>query len=204
LLFLWCFHRNPGEVLPAITGWTNIIQENTLQCIELFARIADGTADDTPAVDWPGTGGAAAWIEARYGDVYSGALSGLIIDGPNTAELATQSAPIVPTLTVTGTDRLVVLASVKNKDTTSDDATTITAPGSYTKRQQLIMTGVASGMAAVTADLQQTTAVNNDGTDFTIDGTVQNATSTGVAFSIQTSTATPPKLIVARSNIRLN
>jgi hypothetical protein len=204
LLLMFAVHRAPGDTVADITGWERIVQENTLQCLEVHARIADGTADDTPSVDWSGTGGSVAWLEARYGDVYSGALSGLIVDGPATAELATQSAPCLPTLTITGSDRLVILFSVKNKTTASDDATLITAPGSYTKRQQFISSGIASGQAAATADLQQTTAVNYDGTDFTINGTVENATSTGIVFSIQTSTATPPKLIVARSNIRLN
>lgn len=187
LLLLYCIHRTAGESVAAITGWVRIAHNNANNGIEVFARIADGTATDTPSPDWSGTGGSMAWIEAWSGDVYAGHLGGLTVNGPTFEVTAGSAVPILPAQGISGVDRLVIVVSMKNKTTASDDATTITAPAGYTKRQQGIITGVASGIAAASASLQQTTAVDFDGTDFTINGTAESLTGTGLVFAIRTN-----------------
>jgi hypothetical protein len=136
-------------------------------------------------VDWSAAASSWAVILAYTGDTYVGDARTLVSNGP-AYDFAAQASPFLPALGVSGADRLVIVASHKNKTSTSDDATTITAPGSFTKRAQLLQTGAGTNIVAAVADWQQTTATDFDGTDFTIDGTAESLSSVGIAFAIRT------------------
>jgi hypothetical protein len=171
------------------TDWTQLIATTTSGSIEVWARIATGAAADTPSPDWSGTADSYAWIEAYYGDVHTD-LATIIHASASVDTGAAQADPIVPTLTITLDDVLLIVHGRKNKSAVSDDATTITAPaeGSLVKLAQAITSGAGS-IAAASASVQRTTASNYAGTDFTINGTVETAAGNGVALALKTATA---------------
>lgn len=189
LLLLSTGNRTATQSISALTGWTQLLAVTANGSIEIWARIADGTGDDTPSVDWSGTGDAYAWIDCFYGNVYTDLAT--IVHASNSENATNYTAPPVPTLTITDADVLLYVHGRKNKSATSDDATTITAPaeGSLVKSAQVIRTGAGS-LAAATAYVQRTTASNYSGTNFTIDGTSESAAGNGVALALKTSAAT--------------
>lgn len=183
LLILQTGNRSSSLTAPALTGWTLVNTQLTNGTMALYLRIADGSADDTPSVDWSGTNDSYAFISAYSGDVYKGDLRGSVVR--RNGETVTQANLSAPTLTNGRNNCLLYLGTQKNKTATSDNATTITAPasGSITKRAQLIMAGAA--LAAACGDVQQTTATDYNGTDWTIDGTAESAGGCGMAMAIR-------------------
>lgn len=180
--------RTVGATLstPPSANWTLLaLNDPASQGLAVYAKIADGTADDTPTIQWTGTVTQFAWIEAWHGDVYAGDLRTLVTNIVP-SELGSQAAPILPALGVSGADRQVIVFAFKNKSATSNDATTITPPAGFTLRNQFIGTG--NSVAAASATLQQTTAADFAGADFTINGTADSLSTTGIAFAIRTTT----------------
>ena len=63
--------QRSNATLAAITGWTQLGAIAAAQSLEVWGRVADGTATDTPSPDWSGTGSCGSFIEAYSGDVYT-------------------------------------------------------------------------------------------------------------------------------------
>lgn len=188
LLFTGVFTGSGGETMTTPSGWTLIASTAQNVGLRVFARVADGTGTDTPAVDWSGSLDSFAWIECYSGDVYRGDLRGLVANIGR--EFVTQAAPAASICGVPKDNCLVVTFVVKKKTATSDDATTLTAPasGSLVKRTQLIMSGVA--VVAGSATVQQTTKADYGGTDWTINGTADSGVQSTVTFAIRTEDGT--------------
>lgn len=184
LLILNTAQRSSSLTPPTITGWTLADSNATNATSAIYVRIAAGSADDTPSVDWSGTTGCFAWIDCYTGDVYKGDIRSLVVRF--NAENGTGTVPLCPTLTNSKDNCLLHVLGVKLKTATSNDATTLTAPasGSLTKRQQFIGTG--THLVAGSASVQQSTAADYDGTDWTIDGTAESNGGNGIAIAIRT------------------
>jgi len=184
LLLLYTGSRLAGEAAASITGWTQLFADNngTGPPMEIWARIADGSATDTPSPDWTGVGDSIAWIEAYSGDVYTD-LATIIAHIGVVSETGGQASDIpLSSLTITTDDTLVIAYGTKQKTATSNDCTTITAGGGLTKRAQVIQTGTA--LMGISASMQQTTATNYDGTNFTRNGTDETANATSIVIAL--------------------
>lgn len=192
LMILTTATRDNNRVVTEDTGWTNIFTDNNAQqpSMEVWARIADGTADDTATADWDGSVTSIAWISCYSGGGYTDLAT--IVAHTNSGEINENSDITVASLTITTDNTLLLVTGVKTKTATSNDASTITTSAgspSLTKRLQFIGTG--TGFFGVEASAQETTATNYDGTDFTRDGTNETGTSTVVLFALQTAAAAP-------------
>jgi hypothetical protein len=188
-LRLFTGNRASGVTLTSLApDYVEVATFNTSNgSISAWLRIADGSAADTPTVDWSGTNDAYAWIEAHYGDVYTD-LATVIAHAATNDNGTTTGSLYLPALTVSVANCDVVVFSQKSKTPLSNDATTITVGGGPTKRSQLILSGTA--VAAVSGNWQQTTATNFTGTHPTINGTVEGSMSTtGMAFALNTASA---------------
>lgn len=175
--------------ITALTGWTQLGVYSNTQSIEIWGRIADGTADDTPSVDWSGTTSCGAFIEAYYGDVYTD-LATLVAHSATGAANAT--ALMLPTLTG-GSVADCEVYCVSRKNNTATDATTI-SHASLTVRTQVV--GTVTGRSHVaTGTLQQTTYADYDGTDFTVNGTAESLASNGIVLYLRTAAA-PSGLVI--------
>ena len=182
-LRLVAWQRSTSTVA-AITGWTKLGSVSASQSVEVWARIADGTADDTPSVDWSGTGSCGAFIEAYYGDVYTD-LATLVAH--SSAASSSGSADLaLPTLTGGSVDDCEVYCASR-KNNTATDATTI-AHTSLTVRTQVVST-VAARSHVATGTLQQTTYADFDGENFTVNGTSESLASNGIVLYLRTAAA---------------
>jgi len=190
LLILYTGNRgNTVSVASLAPGWTQIVADNDAQlpALEIWMRIADGSATDTPSPDWDGAQDSIAWIEAYHGDVYTD-LATIVAHTSGVIQAGGQASDIpIPSLTITTHDTLVIAYGIKIKTATSDDATTISAGGGLTKRAQVIQTGTA--LMGASASAQQTTATNYDGSNFTRDGTDEAVSGEGVVLSLKTAAA---------------
>jgi len=174
------------------TGWTNIYQENdaTTPSIEVWARIADGGANDAATVDWSGADDSTAWISAYSGDEHTDL--GTIVSASTPSSGGGQVSDLsLGTLDVTVDNTLVDHFACKAKTATSNDATTLTAPtgGGTTKRAQVLSAG--NGIFAISSDVAQTTATDHDGSNFTRDGTNEAANVSGISLSLLSASAAP-------------
>lgn len=189
LLILTTAQRVTAQTVSAITGWTEIYNQNAAgNSLYVFCRIADGTATDTPSVVWTGTtADMAARIFAFHGEVYTDCAT--ILAHTAAFENTNQASDLnVPSLTVTTDNTMLLAFSVRQKTTTSDDATAITAPANFTNRGTHIQNGNNAMMLAV-ATWQQTTATSHGGANFTRDGTGESQPSSGVLLSLKTQAA---------------
>lgn len=186
LLLLYTGQRTSGAVGPTVSDGFDLLGSLSYggPALDVWARIADGTASDTPTVDWDGTNWCFAWLERRDGGTYTD-LNSIVAHvatdvGSNSTDLR------LPAFTpATVADCTVIGFASKNN--TAIDATLI-SHASLTKRTQSIATG-ASRLHAACGDLQQTTATDYDGTDFTINGTSENLGSRGLVLYLRTSSA---------------
>jgi hypothetical protein len=189
LLLLYTAERAGAQTITDLSpNWTQLGFDNADSwSFYIWGRIADGSANDTPTVTWTGTtADCAAWIEAYYGDVYTD-LSTIVAHSDTSGNQATELSVLrLPTLTITTDNCLVVAMTMRQKSNTSNDATTITAAGGLTKNFQHIQSGTGA-MMLVSAYMQQTTATNYDGSDFTRDGTDENQPSTGCVLALKTA-----------------
>lgn len=181
-LRLVAWQRSTATVA-AITGWTQLGAISGAQSLEIWGRIADGTATDTPSVDWSGTGSCGAFIEAYHTGVYTDmatlvAHSATISGNANSLQL--------PVLTGGSVNNCEVYA-VSRKNNTATDATTISHASLTVRTQVVSVTTARSHVATGTA--QQTTYTDYDGTDFTVNGTAESLTSNGMVLYLRTGGA---------------
>lgn len=182
LLLLFTGQRVTGASGPgSISGWTLLNSRGySGQGLDLWARIATGSGD-APSVDWDGTNFAFAWIERYSGGGYTD-LSTIVAH--SALDSGSAGTLLLPALTPASVaDCLVVGFAIKNNNAT--DATTISHT-ILTKRTQLVSTG-ASRLHAASGSLQQTTAADYDGTNFTIDGTSETLASAGMIVYLRTA-----------------
>ncbi len=187
MLFTGHYNSNSGAELPTLPeGWVNppMCKRTTATGLLVFFRVADGSALDTPTIDWTGAVDTFAWIEAYSGDVYQGDLRGIVV--ALASDTPTTTAPSCAATPVNKDNCLLVCFSAKRKTATSDNATTVTAPASQSLvlRQSLIQSGTA--LVAATASVQQTTQTDYDGTDFTMNGTAESLGTANLTFFVRT------------------
>lgn len=180
LLLLYSGQRGSPTGVSVAAGWTELILSFASGGTGVWGRIADGTLADLPTtLDWNAANPCFAWLEAWSGDVHT-ELSTIVA---HSAILTGTAASLqLPALTgATVNDCLVIGFGLKNN--TATDATTINH-SVLTKRTQYV-SSVASRMHAASGSLQQTTAADYEGTDFTIDGTSESLASRGVVLYLR-------------------
>lgn len=192
LLLLPAITRVASQTLTSLApDFTQIYANNSASgfSFELWGRVADGSAADTPTVQWSGTtADAAAWIEAWQGNVYTD-IATILAHSNDAGGGSSASVLPLPTLTITTADTLVWCVGMRYKTTVSNDCTLITAPGTLTKHLQHIQAGNAAMMFAA-AYVQQTTATNYDGSDMTRDGTDETLSQGGFIVALKTAAVT--------------
>lgn len=185
LLLLYSGQRGSPTSVSVSAEWTELILSFASGGTGVWGRIADGTSADLPTtLDWNAANPCFAWIEAWSGDVYTD-LSTIVAHSAIMTGTATSLQ--LPGLTgATVNDCLVIGFGLKNN--TATDATTI-SHSVLTKRTQYV-SSVASRMHAASGSLQQTTAADYGGTDFTIDGTSESLASRGVVLYLRSLVST--------------
>lgn len=181
LLILHTAQRAGAETVGAMTGWTQLGYTNANGSLEVWGRIADGSALDGPTVDWSGTTNCDAWLEAYYGGNFTD-LDEIAV-AFNAFTVSSSSNLVVPSLTVPQADCLIIAASRKSKTGTSNN-NTFTAPGSFTERQEYVYSG--TGNAHCSASWQQTTATNVSQASWGISGTAEALASNGLIVALAT------------------
>lgn len=184
LLILHTGQRAGGGSLAPMTGWTQLGALTSNGSLEVWARIADGGANDAPSVDWSGSSFCDAWLESFFGDVH-GDL-GSIVAALNTFGSSSRDTLTVPSLTVPQDGCLIIASCRKSKTGTSND-NTFTAPGSFTERQEYVPTA-ASSNAHASASWQQTTAANVSQADWTRAGTAEALAVNAIIVALKTAT----------------
>ena len=185
LLLLVTANRAESVSAPSISGWTLLSSHYVGGGIEVWARIGDGTATDSPTVDWSGTNDSSAVILAYAGDVYSD-LSTIVAHSATYDVSSINTLPLPAVSGASVNDCLVFAVGRKNKTSTSNDATAVSHV-SLNVRAQFIGTGFDQAIGV--ADSQQTTATNYDGTDFTINGTSESLAANGIVLYLRTAMA---------------
>lgn len=188
LLILPTVNRAPSVSVTALTGWTQIFSQTAQASIEIWARVADGGANDTPSVDWGGTSRSVAWIDSFYGDVQTTLAS--LLHASNVGTGASSADPLLPTLenvahSFTANDCLLYALAVK-KATAAGDATAVIAPTGMTLAGSYI-SNTASGLDVGSAYVQQTTQADWTGNDFNLTETTPEASNyAGVVLALNT------------------
>ncbi len=192
LLLLSIVGRDLGQTCPAPTGWTLISPAANVTWNYLYARIADGTAADTPTgLLYTGTTRSQAQISAFSGSVISlGSIVANSVDqylpvGGNTVILYSSGLTIAPA------NCLVIAVGTKNKTATSN-GTTINALTGFTPF-------VAGGTVINGTDISawwgyqiQTTPTNiASGLSQTLTGTTENLLYTSLLVALQSQAAMP-------------
>lgn len=169
LLILVTGNRASSQTITTPTGWFLAGGPSSNGSIRVYVRIADGSADDTPSPDWSGTAASYAYIVAYSGGGYPGDIRTIVVK--QNGEGNNAQHPGAALCSILRDNCMLFSATQKNKTATSNDATTLTVPatGGMTRRTQTVMAGTALSFAC--ADVQQTTATDFDGTDWTINGT---------------------------------
>ncbi len=162
----WC---RGGLTAPAApTGWLQI--GNVANKMRVFGRIADGSGDDTPTLQWTGGSNDTAAVIQRFDGDVPADINDLVPAGGETVFDGTggvQSLPMPAATAPTGTDFLVWGGAKKNK-TSATNGADITVTPEFTERFQLVGTGTEN-MAAI-GDWQQVgSGANYDGDDWTHD-----------------------------------
>lgn len=186
LLIFSTAHRVTALSITSLSpGWTQLFAGNSgAPSVEVWARIADGSATDTPTVTWSASGFKLGWIEAYSGDVYTDLAT--IVAHTNNVQGGSLSSIVVPTLTVTTDNTLLYCFGAKVKTATSNDATTLTTNAgspSLVQRQQSFTSGNA--LMAASGSAIETTATSYDGADFTRDGTDESANYRSIIMALQ-------------------
>ena len=98
LLLLCTGQLTSGAAGPgSITGWTLLKSFGySGPAVDLWGRIADGGANDTPSPDWDGTNGSFAWIERWTGGGYTDLAT---IVAHSATESGTSTSLMVPAFT---------------------------------------------------------------------------------------------------------
>ena len=186
LLILAAIDRAPAESIAAPAGWEPWIAYTTQGSIEVWGRFADGTADDSPAVDWSGSSQVCAWIDVLYNGGYGTLAS--IVHANNTESASTGTVPPCPALTNASngfTEDDCLLYAVGKRSTTADSVTAVTAPSGMTLAQSFIDNSF--GFVAGSAYVQQTTQTDFGGANFGATGGTESSSATGVILALLTS-----------------
>lgn len=160
LLLLATAARAATETLTTPSGWTLLLDTTSTvnDSCALFARIADGSANDTPTLDWSGSSQGAAQIAAFYGDVFTDLAN--IVAHSAVAGVTSNVADIpIPALTVTTADCLLVAVGKKQKTATSDGGSATPPTGINNEIGDSWPSG-ATQLAFVWGYTQQTTATS--------------------------------------------
>jgi hypothetical protein len=176
--------QRSNATVAAIPGWEKVASIQAAQSLEVWLRLADGTATDTPSPDWSGTGSSGAFIEAYYGDVYTDVANAVAHSA--TENSSANTGLVLPALTG-GSIAECEVYGVAIKNNTATDATTISHT-SLTVRTQVVST-INGRSHVATGNLQQATYADFDGTDFTINGTSEALSSKGIIMYLRTETA---------------
>jgi hypothetical protein len=176
-----------GQSIASLSGWTDLTEGQDIG-VELWARIADGTATDTPTVDWTGTNDSFAWIEAYHGDVYTD-LATIIAHSTAMTPNSTDNTIILDALTVSTADTMLYCCTRKSITTVSDDQTNIAVTPEWTRTGHFPNTGGGNAVSGASAYWQQTTGTNYDGDDWTCDGSSAVLGSSSIMVALKTSAA---------------
>jgi hypothetical protein len=132
LLLLSLVGRDLNQTAPAPNGWVLVSPATPVSWNYLYARYADGTADDTPTgLLYTGTTRSQAQIAAFSGGLYT-ELSSIATNGVSQYLPGTQVSILYSSgLTITPANCLVIAVGVKNKTATSN-GTTINALSGFT------------------------------------------------------------------------
>lgn len=184
LLILYTGNRAAAQSIASLaTDWTQVGAVTDNNSLEIWVRIADGSASDTPSPDWTGTNDSWAWIEAWSDHSYTD-LATIVQDVAASENSAGNANLVLPARTVSADNALLIAATSKHKTVTSNDATTVTMPAGLTKRRDLVMSGTA--LVVASAATQQTTATNFGGSNATVDGTAESAPTAGLVLTLKT------------------
>ncbi len=189
LLLLSLVGRNNGETAPAPTGWTLVSPASPVSWDYLYARIADGTADDTPTgLQYTGTTRSQAQIAC-----FSGGGFPLVSIVTNSVSQSGNNAAIIYSagLTIAPANCLVIAVGTKNKTATSN-GTTINALSGFTPF-------VIGGTVIAGTDISQwwgyqiqTTPTNlSAGQTQTLTGTTETLQFTSMYVALQSQAAMP-------------
>jgi hypothetical protein len=196
-------NRASTQTISSLTGWTQIYAQTTQKSIEVWARIADGGANDAPTVAWSGSSRAVAWIDSFYGDVQT--TLGSLLHASNVVAVSGGTAPPTPTLTsasesFTANDCLLYFVGAK-ATTATGDASAVLAPAGTTLTGSYIDNSV-SGLIVGAAYVQQTTQADWNGADFSLtQATPESLSAAGVALALASVAAAVKYLkILAHSN----
>ena len=179
--------RAGAESITALTGWTQLLAYTTQGSIEVWARIADGGANDSPSVDWSGSSQVAAWIDVFYGDVYTTLAS--IVHAYNVESASSSSVPRCPALSNAAnsfTANNCLLYAVGKRSTVADTVASVLAPTGLTLAHSFIDNSF--GFAVGSAYVQQTTQTDFGGTDFSLTGAGESSSANGVILALMTET----------------
>lgn len=160
LLLLATAARNGTETLTTPSGWTLLADTTSTanDSCALFGRIADGSASDTPTLNWSGSSPSAAQIAAWYGDVYTD-LATIVAHSAVAGTTSNTSEVPIPALTISTADCLVVAVGKKQKTSTSDGGSATPPSGISTELADSWPTG-ATQLGFAWGYTQQTTATN--------------------------------------------
>jgi hypothetical protein len=192
LLLLSLVSRDNSQTLSAPnppTGWTLVSPTSPVGWNYLFARIADGTASDTPTgLDYTGGPHAQAQIAAFSGGGFS--LASIVTNSVSQNLPGSQVSILYSAgLTITPANCLVIAVGTKNKTSTSD-GTTINALTGFTKIDSNVNAG--TDISQWWGYQIQTTATNIAASlTQTLTGTTETLQYTSLLVALQSSLDLP-------------
>lgn len=183
LLILATATRDNGQTLTTPTGWTVWVGGTNVTWNYIFARIADGTAADTPTIAY--TTGPRAWaqISAWTGNIHLDLASAVVAE---TDRYLPGAQPDVDynALTVSVDNCLKIAFTTKNKTTLSDGMTFNAFPG-MTQLSQSIVNG--TDISVYWGYHQDTTAASIGAGSQTLNGYTETLQFTSILIAIRTA-----------------
>lgn len=196
LLVLACGVRNNSETLSAPSGWLEAGPLIHQTWDHVYIRYADGTAADTPTIDFSGTSQSAAQIAAFTGATLDiSALPATNAD-KNTTDL---NVPY-PAMPMSEPNCLVLAVSVHNK-TAANNGFTFAAFTGFTKIDENYDTG--TGIAFWWGYQVQTTATDFALTTHTYTSSADNLQATGLYATFRLTAGGAPLRRMGRTPIGL-
>jgi hypothetical protein len=189
LLLLSLVGRDNGQTAPAPSGWTLVSPASPVGWNYLYARIADGTAADTPTgLLYTGTIRSQAQIAAFSGGGFS--LSTIVTNSVSQYLPGTQTAILYSAgLTIAPANCLVIAVGTKNKTATSN-GTTINNLTGFTKIDSNVVNG--TDISQWWGYQIQTTATNIAASlSQTLTGTTETLQYTSLLVALQSSLDLP-------------
>ncbi len=194
LLLLSLVCRDNGQTLSAPnppTGWTLVSPATPVSWDYLFARIADGTADDTPTgLDYSATPHSEAQLAAFSGGGFP--LVSIVTNSVSQYLPSTQTAILYSAgLTISPANCLVIAVGTKNKTATSD-GTTINNLSGFTKIASYDSTNNGTDISQWWGYQIQTTPTNIAASQTqTLTGTTETLNYPSLLVALQSQAAMP-------------